>query len=65
MTFGPLDLQDYYFEHKRQQVEAMKNARGVIQTIGEAYGKLSGRPYGLIESYRITSYNVCYTKLLR
>ncbi len=53
VTFGPLDLQDYYFEHKRQQVEAMKNARGVVREVGEAYGKLSGRPYGLIEPYRL------------
>ena len=26
VTYGPLDLQDYYFEHKRQQSEAIKNA---------------------------------------
>ncbi len=24
VTYGPLDLYDYYFEHKRQQIEAMK-----------------------------------------
>ena len=53
VTFGPLDLQDYYFEHKRQQVEAMKNARRVIQEVGEAYGKLSGRSYDLLEAYRL------------
>ncbi len=27
ITVGALDLHDYYFEHKRQQVEAMSNAR--------------------------------------
>jgi len=53
VTFGPLDLQDYYYEHKRQQVEAMKKAPAVIKEIGDAYGKLSGRPYGMIESYRL------------
>jgi len=52
VTFGPLDLQDYYFEHKRQQIEGMRNAPAVIKEVGEAYGKLSGRSYGLIEGYR-------------
>ncbi len=26
LTFGPLDFYDYYFEHKRQQVEAFYHA---------------------------------------
>ncbi|MBD3367419.1 MAG: pyruvate ferredoxin oxidoreductase [Candidatus Eisenbacteria bacterium] len=52
VTYGPLDLQDYYFEHKRQQIEGMNHAPRVIKEIGEAYGKLSGRSYGLIEAYR-------------
>ncbi|MBU7033436.1 MAG: pyruvate ferredoxin oxidoreductase, partial [Theionarchaea archaeon] len=45
VTYGPLDLYDYYFEHKRQQVEAMELAHDVVVKIGEEYGKLSGRPY--------------------
>jgi pyruvate ferredoxin oxidoreductase alpha subunit len=53
VTYGPLDLQDYYFEHKRQQVEAMRVAPGVIEEIGEAYGKLTGRGYGLLERYML------------
>ena len=32
-TFGPLDLQDYYFEHKRQQVEGMAHAEKVIEKV--------------------------------
>ncbi|MCK4511905.1 pyruvate ferredoxin oxidoreductase [bacterium] len=51
-TFGPLDLQDYYFEHKRQQIEGMNNATAVIKSVGEAYGKLSGRAYGMTENYK-------------
>jgi pyruvate ferredoxin oxidoreductase alpha subunit len=51
VTFGPLDLQDYYFEHKRQQIDGMDNAAAVITSVGEAYGKLSGRTYGMIEAY--------------
>lgn len=45
VTYGPLDLYDYYFEHKRQQVEAMELAPDVIVKVGEEYGSLSGRPY--------------------
>ncbi len=50
-TFGPLDLQDYYFEHKRQQIEGMSNATEVIKSVGKAYEKLSGRAYGMTERY--------------
>ena len=51
VTYGPLDLQDYYFEHKKQQAEAMKKAKRVILEVGEEYGKLSGRPYGFFDEY--------------
>ena len=53
VTYGPLDLQNYYFEHKRQQVEAMKHAKDAIIKVAEEYTKLSGREYGLFESYRL------------
>jgi pyruvate ferredoxin oxidoreductase alpha subunit len=53
VTYGPLDLQDYYFEHKRQQVEAMKHVLPVIEQVSKEYGKLSGREYSLIEEYRM------------
>jgi len=52
-TFGPLDLQNYYFEHKYQQVGAMRNALKVIEDVGKEYGKLSGRTYGFSEGYRL------------
>lgn len=46
LTFGPLDLYDYYFEHKMHQVVAMENARKVIKEVNEEYAKISGRKYG-------------------
>lgn len=55
VTYGPLDLFDYYFEHKRQQVDAMEKAPSVIKKVGEEYGKISGRSYGLVEKYNIDS----------
>ena len=56
MTMGPIALQNYYFEFKRQQEEAMSNALMVIQNINEEYGELSGRKYGngLIDEYKLT-----------
>ncbi|MCX6340571.1 MAG: pyruvate ferredoxin oxidoreductase [Candidatus Aureabacteria bacterium] len=52
ITFGALDLQDYYFEHKKQQAEAMTRAKEVILAIGKEYGKLTGRGYGFFDEYR-------------
>ncbi|NOX97443.1 MAG: pyruvate ferredoxin oxidoreductase [Nitrospirae bacterium] len=52
VTIGPLDLSDYFFEHKRQQVDGVNNAYQVIKDIGKEYGKLSGRSYGLVEEYQ-------------
>jgi len=46
VTFGPLDLYDYYYEHKRQQIEAMRNAYQVIKEVHDEYAELSGRRYG-------------------
>jgi pyruvate ferredoxin oxidoreductase alpha subunit len=55
MTIGPIALQNYYFEFKRQQEEGMRNALGVIQKVHDEYAKLSGRSYGngLIEKYQL------------
>lgn len=60
MTMGPIALQNYYFEFKRQQDEAMKNALEVIQKINDEYAKVSGRKYGngLIEAYRLEDADV-------
>lgn len=51
--FGPVALQDYYFEFKRQQVEGMDRALEIIPQIGEEYGRLTGRQYGLLEPFRM------------
>lgn len=53
ITVGPLDLQDYYFEHKRQQIHAMTHVFPVIEKVADEFAQLSGRRYGLIEEYRL------------
>ncbi len=51
VTYGPLDLTDYYFEHKRQEIEAMTNAPAVIEKVGKDFEKMSGRSYGFLDEY--------------
>ncbi len=53
VTYGPLVLPDYYMEFKRQQHEAMKNAKGVVLEIAKEFEKISGRSYGYFEEYRL------------
>lgn len=53
ITMGPLDLPNYYFEHKREQVESMERARKVISTIGNEFETISGRKYGFFEPYKL------------
>jgi len=53
MMMGPIALPNYYFEFKRQQEEAMKNALKTIQQVNNEYMEISGRSYGdgLIDPY--------------
>ncbi len=53
LTIGPLDLPDFYYEHKLQQVEAMEGALKAIPQVDEEYWKVSGRRYGLLQPYRL------------
>ncbi len=52
-TYGALNLQDYYFEQKRQQMEAINNSKTVIKEVGKEFEKLSGRKYDFLESYNM------------
>src|SRR5512137_447439 len=52
-TFGPFDWTDYYFEHKYQQVDAMRHVIPVIDQVQEDFAKVSGRRYNIIEPYRM------------
>jgi pyruvate ferredoxin oxidoreductase alpha subunit len=53
VTYGPLDLFDYYFEHKRQQVLAMENSKKVIRAVFDEFGKISGENYDFFEGYML------------
>ncbi|MCX7994181.1 MAG: pyruvate ferredoxin oxidoreductase [candidate division WOR-3 bacterium] len=53
ITIGMLDLQDYYFEHKRQEIEAMNNALPVIEKVQKDFGDTFGRYYPIVDEYRM------------
>ena len=53
MSVGAYATPVYYMECKRQQAQAMIDAKDVIRKVGEEFGKLTGRTYGLIEEYRM------------
>jgi pyruvate ferredoxin oxidoreductase alpha subunit len=53
VTYGPIDFHDFYFDHKRQQIEAMTNSKEVIKQVSAEFGELTGRNYDLLETYRM------------
>ena len=48
---GPYSVSAYYMEIKRQQFEAMNNARAVIASVSSEFAAMTGREYGMIEEY--------------
>jgi pyruvate ferredoxin oxidoreductase alpha subunit len=53
ITVGLLDLTDYYFEHRRQMAEAMKNAYGVISRVADEFKRDFGPAHGFLAPYRM------------
>lgn len=53
ISVGPMDLQPYLTEHKKQQAVAMENAKKVILEVSKDFEKLTGRKYDLFESYNL------------
>lgn len=52
VTMGAFDgLHGNYFEFKRAQTEAIRNSKPLIAKIGEEFGKMSGRSYGLFDQF--------------
>ena len=53
ITVGPLDLTDYYFEHKWSQLKAYDRVYPIVQQVSDEFGELTGRKYEFFESYRL------------
>ncbi|MDR3256114.1 MAG: hypothetical protein LBT18_00400 [Endomicrobium sp.] len=52
-TLGSIDLQDYYFEHRYQLAQAMRDARNIILDVAKDFEKTFGRKYELYEKYML------------
>ena len=53
IAVGPMDLQPYLTEHKKQQAVAMKNAKRVVKEVSEEFEKMTGRKYDFFEGYQL------------
>lgn len=53
VSMGPLDLQNYFFEHRKQLADAMLNSKDIITKVSREFAKISGRNYDLFESYKL------------
>jgi pyruvate ferredoxin oxidoreductase alpha subunit len=51
ITVGAMCLPDTYFEFKRQQVDAMENVQTVLDKVCKEYKGVSGRNYGILETF--------------
>ena len=53
LGIGPYSVSPYYMEIKRQQFEAMTNAKKVIRDISREFSGKTGREYGMIDTYKM------------
>ncbi|MFO0753808.1 MAG: pyruvate ferredoxin oxidoreductase [Thermodesulfovibrionales bacterium] len=53
VSYGPLILTDYYMEYRRAHADVMSRVKGVVLDVAKDFEKISGRKYGLFETYRL------------
>lgn len=53
ITIGPLDLQDYFYEHKMQEIDAMNNVLPIVEKVHKDFGDTFGRRYPIVDAYRL------------
>ncbi len=63
VTVGPLDLTDYYFEHKISEIEAHARATGVIRDVFKDFAEQVGREYEIFEEYRLDDAEIAIVAL--
>jgi pyruvate ferredoxin oxidoreductase alpha subunit len=54
ITVGSADLQNYYFEHKRQEADAMGKSKAIIKKVSRDFKNTFGRFYDLFEEYKLS-----------
>src|SRR5208337_3713088 len=53
VSYGPLILPDYYMEYRRAHADVMSKVRHAVLDTAMDFEGISGRKYGLFESYRL------------
>ncbi len=53
VTYGPLQLQDYYFETQKQRADAILNSKKIYLELGKELSKVTGNNYPLFEEYKL------------
>lgn len=53
VTSGALDLYDYYFEHKRQEIEALEKSKRIIKEVFDEFSRITGKKYDYVETYKL------------
>ncbi|MDR1662942.1 MAG: hypothetical protein LBR59_00840 [Endomicrobium sp.] len=52
-TLGSIDLQDYYFEHRYQLAQAIRDSKDVILNVAKDFEKTFGRKYEMYEKFML------------
>ncbi|MDR1952531.1 MAG: pyruvate ferredoxin oxidoreductase [Elusimicrobiota bacterium] len=52
-TLGSIELQDYYFEHRWQLAQAMRDSKKIIAKVADDFAKTFGRKYDFYEKYKL------------
>ncbi len=53
ITLGALDLQDFFFEHKRSEIDAMNHVLPIIDEVQKEFAEKFGRHYPLVDEYKM------------
>ncbi|MDR2772691.1 MAG: pyruvate ferredoxin oxidoreductase [Elusimicrobiota bacterium] len=53
VTLGSIELQDFYFEHRWQLAQAMRDSKKIISEVAEDFEKTFGRKYDFYEKYKL------------
>ena len=59
ISYGPLILPDYYMEYRKAQDEVASKVANVVLNVARDFEKISGRTYGLFETYRLDDADIC------
>jgi len=63
VTYGAQTEEDWHFEHKAKQHEALMNSKVVIDEVFEEFKKLTGREYKRVESFLMDDAEVAIVAL--